>query len=200
MKLTKSLLNEIDLKLHSTKALFALMLFNSSRFEERNRLNDQLNDLEMQNRNNWDQGLISLGIDYLNDSKPNENLNSRFHLEANIASIHCMAKTFENTDWSTILKFYDKLIKVNTSSYVQLNRCIAIFYANGAQKAIKEIEKLELDKTLSKYYLFNCTLGKIHNTLNNINKSTSYYKVAINQTKNGLEKKYIQKQIEKITC
>jgi predicted RNA polymerase sigma factor len=45
------------------------------------------------------------------------------------------------------------LIKVNTSSYVQLNRCIAIFYANGAQKAIKEIEKLELEKTLSKYSL-----------------------------------------------
>ncbi|WP_158655292.1 RNA polymerase sigma factor [Flavivirga eckloniae] len=195
MKLTKSLLKEIDLKLDTTKALFALMLFNASRIEERNRLKNELNNLETQNRNNWDKELIHLGIEYLNNSKPRKNLTSRFHLEASIASIHCKSKSFNETNWLGILRFYDSLVQINPSAYTHLNRCIAMFYAHRAEQALKEIERLNLNKELNSYYLFNCTMGKIYKSIEKYEIAASFYKKALNQTKNNLERAYIRKQM-----
>ena len=195
MKLVKSMLTEISDNLYSTKALFALMLFNSARFDERKDVDGNLVDLESQNRTNWDKDLIMLGIDYFNASKPSQHYHSRFHIEAGIASIHCHSSSFNNTDWINISKLYDRLVLINPSEYTQLSRCIAILYGLGPKKALEEIKVLKLETSIGDYYLLNCALGEIHQKLSDNITAFHYYNLALQQTKNRSEQVYIKEQM-----
>src|SRR5688500_1076089 len=74
------ILIDSDLGDSETKALYALMLFNSARFKSRFDSSGQLLDLEKQNRSLWNTELILLAADYLQRSR-GEHLSS-YHLEA----------------------------------------------------------------------------------------------------------------------
>ena len=197
MKLTKALM-DMDLNVQlTTKALFSLMLFNVARFEARSNATINSIDLEEQDRNKWDKDLMELGLEYFNDSKPLES-NSRFHIEAGIASIHCLAKKFEHTDWGKIIKLYDQLGQINKSPFVQLSRCVAIYYEKGAEDALQEIEKAKLHQELENYYLFHITLGKIYFTLTDHEKAIDHYLTALHQAKIEPDRLFIKSKIDEI--
>src|SRR5258708_9194660 len=87
-----------------TKALHALILFNCARFKSRFATSGELLDLENQDRSLWNQDLILLAHDFLTRSQ-DESI-SKYHLEAAIACLHCVAVSFESTDWKTIANLY----------------------------------------------------------------------------------------------
>lgn len=83
-----------------THALVALLCFHAARLASR--VDDERNliQLEMQDRSKWDRELISRAFTYLEKSM-GDTL-SEYHLEAAIASIHCAAATYEDTNWTKI--------------------------------------------------------------------------------------------------
>jgi RNA polymerase sigma-70 factor (ECF subfamily) len=89
-----------------SNALYALMLFNSARFKSRFGDNDEIIDLENQNRRLWNQELIEMASYYLERSRTDQI--STFHIEASIACLHCRARRFEDTDWQLISKLYER--------------------------------------------------------------------------------------------
>jgi len=116
-----------------TKALQALMLFNIARFDTRFDTHRNAVELEYQNRSHWNRPLIQLAHRLLIESE--DSSFSPYHLEAAIAWVHCAAEKFEDTDWASICKYYEALLKIYPSPFVEINYAVALRYNQQNEKA-----------------------------------------------------------------
>src|SRR6185369_17824881 len=87
-------------------ALAALLLFQSARLEAR--LDDAGEQLLLgdQDRSRWNGATIRRALERMRRSARGESL-SDYHIEAEIASCHALAPTFDATDWARVLGCYD---------------------------------------------------------------------------------------------
>src|SRR5213076_3560992 len=104
--------------------------------------------LKEQDRSIWNQVLIARGMQHLSMSAAGDEL-SAYHLQAGIAACHCAASDYESTDWPQILSLYDRLLELDDSPVIALNRAVAVANIKGpkagvdAIAAIQNKEKLE---------------------------------------------------------
>ncbi len=140
-----------------TNALMALMCFHASRFDARQTTENALVLFEEQDDSLWDKELINRGIYFLNLSAAGNEISS-YHLEAGIAYWHC-SKRDDLKKWEQILKLYDKLLLVNYSPAVALNRLFALYKVSGASVALDEARELDMVNNHS-YYLLLAELNK----------------------------------------
>jgi predicted RNA polymerase sigma factor len=127
----------------TTNALLALMCFHASRFNARQTSEAAVVLYEQQDERLWDTDLIRQGMQYLALSATGNQLTS-YHLEARIASWHCI-KEDTTEKWEAILQLYNQLLMINYSPSVALNRTFALYKANGREQALIELEKLKLE-------------------------------------------------------
>lgn len=172
-----------------TNALIALMCFHSSRFSARQTDRDFLVLYENQNKELWDKELINQGIYFLNLSMQGKELSS-YHLEARIASLHCV-KDDTKEKWEEILDLYNKLLLVNYSPSVVLNRMFALYKAKDAQSAVTETEKLNFENN----HFYFLLLGELYKNINS-GKARIYFQKAYSLAKTETEKKDIQIKID----
>ena len=177
-----------------TMALHALMLFNSARFKSRFDVSGELLDLENQDRALWDQGLILLGCDFLHKSR--DEILSAYHFEASIACLHCLAKSFEETNWQTIANLYAQLLRNNHNPFVELNFAIALYHAGQKKHAFDILNELQRHPFLNHYHLLNVALGKFHFLEGDHNTAKQFLTKAYHQTNFIKEKDFIQKMID----
>ncbi len=192
--LNKSLLESPFGNKH-TAALHALMLLNASRLDARFDASGELLGLEEQDRKLWNKELIVLGCKYLKKSR-GQNI-SEYHYEASIAYMHCITKSFAETNWLSIAKLYEKLLATNANPFVELNFAIALYYSGQKDKAWNLLGTLQRNTFLNQYYLLNATLGKIHLIEGNHAKAKEYLEKTLSQTHFEIEKNYIKKLIKK---
>ncbi len=178
-----------------SKALYALMLFNSARLRSRFDARGKLVDLENQDRSLWNRDLIELGAYYLSASKAVPV--TTFHIEASIAWLHCLSPDFESTDWGLIAKLYARLLSISKNPFLELNYAVALFYAGHRQKAFLLTNHLLRQPFFNQYYLLNATLGKFYWLDGDKALAREYFVKAINQTHFELGKEFIQGLLNK---
>ena len=179
-----------------TFALYALMLFNASRFKARFGSEGELLDLEEQDRNLWNHDLIQFAFANLDLSEGD--IISSYHYEASIAGIHSCAKNFAATDWRTITLLYNKMLKINPNPFVELNYAIALYYSGQKEQSFRILNQLLQHPFLSQYYLLNSALGKLNWLEGNHEVAEQFLLKAIRQTNSVKEKEYIKKMIAKV--
>ncbi|MBN9380233.1 MAG: sigma-70 family RNA polymerase sigma factor [Chitinophagaceae bacterium] len=189
----KSLLDN-HISNEETAALYALLLFNAARLGARFTAAGELLDLEEQDRTLWNGDLIALGSYYLSQSKI-ENV-SCYHYEAAIAYLHCKAKSFADTDWVTISKLYEKLLKDNPNPFIKLNYAISLYYDSHRQEAFSLLHDLQ-QTFLEQYYLLHATLGKLYLLEGEYIKSEVHLTKALSLTSFKAEKEFIKKMLLK---
>ncbi len=139
-------------------ALLALMYLNASRFKARQNAAGNIITLDKQDRNLWEKEKIRKGFSNLQKSNPHFNT-SKYHILALISAYHCAAKTFERTNWQGILFEYDRLLQIDNSPIVLLNRAIALGKAISPQVAIASLKEIEAKKQLENYHLYYSVKG-----------------------------------------
>jgi RNA polymerase sigma factor (sigma-70 family) len=177
--------------LPETNALLALMCYNASRFDARIDSNGLIVLLQNQDRSKWDKELMLRGQYYLNISSSGQGL-STYHLEAAISSMHCMADSFEQTNWKAILGMYNLLAERKPSPVVLLNRAIALSFAESKQVAIEEIKKLD---SLKNHYLYNAALGDLYFDIDKLSEAKAFYETALKQTQSLQERELLKKKL-----
>ncbi len=179
------------------RALLALMNFIASRNETR--LDDAGNILLLaqQDRGRWNKERIREGIRHLERSTESDRI-SRYHLEAMIAYEHAAAPTYEQTNWNSILRYYDLLRVHYPSPIVELNRAIAIGEWYGPAEGIKAIESIPPSAPLLTYYLLPATLGEFWLKLRQREKAIRYFNEAKSLTHSAAEKKLLQQKIDSL--
>jgi RNA polymerase sigma-70 factor (ECF subfamily) len=120
---------------------------------------------------------------------------SSYHIEAAIAYEHCVAATFEETNWTQILHYYDMLAQINPDPVVMLNRLMLVNKIHGSEQALNEIGNSPHLKAWDKHYLFHSLMGEIFSKPDPAKARFSFEK-AMELTKSEAEKWLLLKKKE----
>lgn len=177
-------------------ALLALMFFSVARFPARRMVQGDWIPLEEQDRTLWNQRLLAEGFHYLNQAKRSGHAGS-YYLEALIASLHCSARRFEETDWMTILSLYRLLEDLEPASpLIRLNRLVAESYAVGPFAAIAELEAIRHDGDSGLAFLLEAVKAHVYQRAGSIERARKAYSAALSWAQNPLDARFIQQRID----
>ncbi|MGE0567017.1 MAG: RNA polymerase sigma factor, partial [Bacteroidia bacterium] len=180
---------------NETSALLALMFFNLSRFPARLNSEGEWLTLEEQDRDQWNKVFIEEGYHYLKEATQTNTL-TRFHLEAIIASLHCSASTFEETNWTKISWLYAQLEKIEPSSpLIKLNRIIAESYISNSTNFIHAIDEISTSEILKNSFLVPATKGDIYKRRGEIIEAKKAYEKAFELAVSPNDKIFLMRKI-----
>lgn len=176
---------------HKAKALLSLMLFSVARFESRTDENGAIIILAEQDRTSWDKNLITQGIDYLHQASSGKEISS-YHLQAGIAAEHCLAESFQSTNWTSIYKQYTLLARMGSSPIILFNEAISKFYGEDKEEALADLIALKSDPELKKNMHYFTALGVFHAELDQQEKANSFFETALNLSRSPQEQMLIK--------
>lgn len=173
-------------------ALQALFFLNVARFEARISSESEWIDLEEQDRSKWNNQLIAEGMVHLHNAR---NAPGRYYLEALIASIHCSAGVFGETNWEAIHFLYQQLsVFQPRSAAYRLGSIIArAQYAMSAdlQVELNTLVPLCKGNALFSYYL---TKAYLFQKSNAAEEAHHYYESAYCLAKSAIDKRFIRRK------
>ena len=176
-------------------ALLASMQLNSSRFKARQDAEGNILTLEQQNRSLWDFAMMKEGFINLDRSMPTDEI-SIYHILATISSYHCSAPDYESTDWKSILALYDRLVEIDNSPVILLNRAVALSKVEGAGVAVKELEKLQNIPSLQSYHLLHSVLAEFYIEMDQFGQAVEQLKKAIDLAPLDAERIFLRKKLK----
>jgi len=178
----------------ATHALMALMLFHAARLDSRLDPAGSVLLMEDQDRSRWDQGLIRRAQDYLVQAARGM-IVSRYHLEAGIASYHCLAPSYAKTNWAAILNLYDALLQIHPSPVCLLNRSIVVAQLSGPLVAIRELEAAIPTSARQHYHLFDAVLGEFYRRIGDLTKARQHLEAARRKTESPFDRQIIDRRL-----
>src|SRR5262249_40917781 len=152
-----------------------------------------LNTLSDQDRSRWDARLASQGLELFERSTAGAEV-SAYHVEAAIAVAHASARTFEETDWPTIVSLYDRLLAMTPSPLVALNRAIAVGQID-VERGIRELRSVTDVERLSAYPFYAAALGDLELRRGNIEEARRHFSTAHELARNDAERRFLEKRL-----
>jgi RNA polymerase sigma factor (sigma-70 family) len=177
-----------------THALLALMYLNAARLPARVDTEGNLLRLKEQDRASWSQPMIGRGMMHLAQSAAGDEI-TEYHLQAGIAACHCAASDYDSTDWRQILALYDRLVGLDDSPVIALNRAVAIAHVDGPKAGIEAVQAIRNRKQLDSYYLLYAVQGEFEAQLNNFEAAANYFRKALQLIEVKSERGFISKRL-----
>jgi len=169
-------------------ALLALMCFHASRLDARSSGNNGDILYDQQDRSLWNTELIQKGETYLNRAAQGE-IVSKYHIEAAIAYWHTVS---DEGKWERILQLYNKLLILEYSPIIALNRTYALAKANSVEEAIREAQKLALEDS----HHYHCLLAELYRMNGERDRERGYLASALELAIKKSEKELIRNKLE----
>src|SRR6476646_12037448 len=171
------------------------MLLNDARLPARRDSEGTILRLKEQDRSIWNQVLIARGMQHLSMSAAGDEL-SAYHLQAGGAACHCAASNYESTDWGKILSLYDRLLELDDSPVIALNRAVAVANVHGPQAGIDAVTSIQNANQLSSYYLLYAVLGEFEKQLNHFQAAIDNFRRALELTELTSEQLFLSKRLQ----
>ncbi len=133
-----------------TLGLLALMLLHDARRAARTDADGTYVALDRQDRATWDAAEIAEGTGAL-DRALRLRRPGPYQLQAAISALHASAPTADATDWPQIAALYGRLAALAPSPVVDVNRAVAVAYADGPQAGLAILAPLLGDERLAGY-------------------------------------------------
>ncbi|GEM_PF-5816053 len=197
LRLTKCLVDSPGHQQSMLLAFYSLLLFHSARLPSRWSAEGRLCDLENQDRTQWNREMIQLGVQFLNKSTDNQNI-TKYHIEATIASLHCLATTWNDTPWQKITRLYERMAEQHPSPYVNLNLSIALLQSEGPNVALSFLHKQSFSSFV-KNHQYHSTLSRIYESAEDIPKAIHHLKLAINFAKQKAVIDYLNERLASLS-
>jgi predicted RNA polymerase sigma factor len=195
IRLTELLANHAVGNRPKTHALLALMFLNAARTPERVDSSGNLLLLRNQDRAKWSQSKIARGLFHLAQSAAGGEI-SAYHLQAGIAACHCTAKDYAATDWGQILLLYDRLLELEDSPVVALNRAVALTEVSGPQAGLNALNAIANRQPLESYHLFHAVLGELESRLNRLPAAAAHFRKALELAEIKMEREFLTKRLQ----
>lgn len=172
--------------------LLALMRLHLARVEARFGPDGSLILLPDQDRARWDAPAIgeaaALVERGLRMGRPGPYL-----LQAAIVAVHATAPTYAATEWSEIVALYDRLLQLQPTPVVALNRALALAELEGPATALDEIEPLAA--RLDGYHLFHAARGELLRRLGRLDEARVANRHALALTENPAERRLLEARL-----
>lgn len=177
--------------------LLSLMLLQESRHAARTSPTGDLILLENQDRSLWNREQIAEGLALLEKALKSHRFGS-YTLQAAIAAVHAEAESVAETDWRQIVALYDRLLRIQPSPVVQLNRAVAIAMRDGPEAGLTLIDGLLERGELANYYLAHSARADMYRRLGRIAEARSAYEKALALTQQEPERQFLQERIRQL--
>ena len=180
--------------------LLALMLLADARRTARVSRAGELVTLDEQDRGAWDRSLIVEGHALVRERiaavAAGAEPPGRYQLLAAINAVHTDAPSARDTDWSQIVALYDRLIALDPSPIVRLNRAIAVAELDGPDVALAEIDRL--DEDLDGYHAYHAARADLLRRVGRSDESRTAYDRAIQLAGNPAERAYLARRRDQL--
>ncbi|MEU5565438.1 RNA polymerase sigma factor [Micromonospora musae] len=180
--------------------LLALMLFIDARRTARVSRTGELVTLEEQDRGAWDRTLLAEGNALLRERveavAAGGDPPGRYQLLAAINAVHTGVPSARDTDWSTIAALYGRLVLLDPSPIVRLNRAVAVAEVDGPGVGLAEIDRLA--GVLDGYHAFHAARADLLRRLGRGGESRAAYDRAIGLAGNSAERAYLTRRRDQL--
>ena len=147
-----------------------------------------------QDRSRWDWLLVRRGLTALDRAMLLPGPPGPYVLQAAIAACHARARTAEQTDWAQIAALYLQLARLRPSPVVELNRAVAVSYAEGPAAALEIVDALTEAPELSGYHLLPSVRGDLLQRLGREEEARAEFERAAEMTANEAEQELLRRR------
>ena len=172
--------------------LLALMRLHLARADARFAADGSLILLPEQDRARWD-GLAITAASALLERALRMRRPGPYQLQAAIVAVHAASPSYAATDWTEIVGLYDRLLALQPSPVVALNRALALAELAGPATALAEIEPLAA--RLDGYHLFHAARGELLRRLGRHDEALEADRRALGLTENPAERRLLQERL-----
>ncbi|MDQ2938043.1 MAG: RNA polymerase sigma factor [Acidobacteriota bacterium] len=177
--------------------LLSLMLLQESRHTARTSPTGELILLENQDRSLWNREQIAEGVALLEKALKSRRFGA-YTLQAAIAAVHAEAESVAATDWKQIVALYDRLLRIQPSPVVLLNRAVAIAMCDGPEAGLTQIDAVLEHGELANYYLAHSARADMYRRLGRTAEARSSYERALALTQQEPERHFLQERIRQL--
>ncbi|MEU8258355.1 DUF6596 domain-containing protein [Micromonospora inaquosa] len=181
--------------------LLALMLLTDARRPARVSRTGELVTLDEQDRGAWNRALIAEGNALIRErveaTATAGEPPGRYQLQAAINAVHTDAPSARDTDWSTVVALYGRLMLLDPSPIVRLNRAVAVAEVDGPAVGLAEIDRLA--DVLDGYHAFHAARADLLRRARRGGESRAAYDRAIGLTGNSAERAYLTRRRDQLT-
>jgi RNA polymerase sigma-70 factor, ECF subfamily len=177
--------------------LLGLMLLQESRRAARTSGDGELILLEQQDRSLWNREQIVEGISLTEGALRSRRFGA-YTLQAAIAAVHAESSSAASTDWRQITLLYDRLLGIQPSPVVELNRAVAIAMCEGPGQGISLIDDLLAREHLSDYYLAHSARADLCRRAGRIPEARASYERALALVQQEPERRFLARRLEEL--
>ena len=196
-RLLLDLLNLHQLQEPEVMGLLGLMLLQESRRAARTSAGGDLILLEHQDRSLWNREQIAEGIS-LTESALRSRRFGAYTLQAAIAAVHAESSSAASTDWREIALLYDRLLQVQPSPVVELNRAVAVAMCEGPEQGLRLIDDLLAREDLANYHLAHAAQADLCRRLGRIPEARASYEKALALARQEPERRFLARRLEEL--
>jgi RNA polymerase sigma-70 factor (ECF subfamily) len=158
--------------------LLGLMLLQESRRAARSSVEGELVLLDRQDRSLWNAAQIAEGIALTGGALRSRRFGA-YTLQAAIAAVHAEATSAASTDWHQIKLLYDRLLRIQPSPIVELNRAVAIAMYEGPEQGLRLIDELLSRDEVTRYHLAHSARADLCRRLGRLPEARASYERAL---------------------
>jgi predicted RNA polymerase sigma factor len=140
--------------------------------------------LPEQNRGRWDHLLIRRGFTALLRAERLGGPPGPYVVQAAIAACHARARTAAETDWEQIAALYQALAALTPSPVVELNRAVAVAMADGPERGLQIVDRLNAEPALAGYHHLPSVRGDLLVRLGRYREAAGEFRSAASLTRN----------------
>jgi RNA polymerase sigma-70 factor (ECF subfamily) len=177
--------------------LLGLMLLHESRRAARTSPGGDLILLEQQDRSLWNRDQIAEGIS-LTESALRSHRFGAYTLQAAIAAVHAESSSVASTDWREITLLYDRLLQVQPSPVVELNRAVAVAMCEGPEQGLRLIDDLLAGEHLSHYHFAHSARADLCRRLGRIPEARASYEKALALAWLEPDRRFLTRRLEEL--
>lgn len=176
--------------------LLALMLLHDSRRETRLDESGDVVLLEDQDRSRWNLAQIEEALPLVEEALRAGP--GTFALQAAIAAEHGRAVEKEDTNWRGIVELYDRLLALQPSPVVSLNRAVAVAMAEGPRAGLGLVDALAKDGALADYHLLHAARADLLRRLGSKEEAARSYRRALDLVGNESERRFLERRLREL--
>jgi RNA polymerase sigma-70 factor, ECF subfamily len=180
------------------RGLLALVLLQDSRRAARLSPHGDLVLLEDQDRGRWDRDSITEGQAQL-DRAWRLGPPGPYRLQAAIAAEHARAGSWPDTDWVRIADLYARLAGVAPSPVVELNRAVALSFAEGPEAGLVLLGEVAADPRLARGHQLPATRADFLRRLGRAEEAAADYRTALGRARTGPERAFLARRLAEVS-
>jgi RNA polymerase sigma-70 factor (ECF subfamily) len=177
--------------------LLGLMLLQESRRAARSSPEGDLILLDQQDRSLWNRDQIAEGISFTENAITSRRFGA-YTLQAAIAAVHAEASSSASTDWRQITLLYDRLIRIQPSAVVELNRAVAIAMYEGPEQGLRLIDTLLAREELVSYHLAHSARADLCRRLGRLAEARDSYAKALALVRCEPERRFLAGRLSEL--